>query len=603
MMNGSILWLTALGVTAVAASEAAPFPVAASGQAKCVIVRAADAPPAEKRAADELADYLGRITGASFEVATADPGKKPAIVVGKAGMTRAAVPEKLEVEEFIIRTRGPRLFLAGGSPRGTLYAAYHFLDNILGVRWWTPTFTHVPRKANLSVGPLEVRERPVFEYRDPYLATAWNAEWAAHNRCNGPVGDQTGPKGAAGEEYGGSFLHYAGPMCHTFDTFVPASLLEKHPDWFSEVNGKRVAGQYGGQLCLSNPEVLDYMVQAVDALLQKNPGAANVSLTQNDNVNYCRCEKCRKVDEEEGSPSGLMVRFVNAVVERLEKKYPKVMFDTFAYQYTRKAPRLARPKSNVIIRLCSIECDFGRPLTAPTNKAFAEDAAAWAAIAHKMYVWDYITNFTNYFKPHPNLHVLGPNLRFFAANKVRGVFEQGTEATPTGEFEDLRAWVLSRLLWNPDRDDRKLIAEFCDGCYGPARASIQEYIRLMHDAQASSDYYLGCFAQDPAPFLNAESMSRADALFQSALKSVAGQPHYEANVRRAYLPVQSQWLLHYDEWVKEAAAKGLLAPASAPRILREFRQIVESLKITLFVYNSPTSKFIEEMEKKYGKEE
>jgi hypothetical protein len=603
-MSWPTLLLTFAGVLGAMPQASADFTIAAPG--RYVIVRAPDAQPAERRAVTELGDYLHQMTGATFDVIDHDPGKRAAIVVGNCALSRAALGEtllkELGEEELLIRTQGAHLFLVGGSPRGTLYAVYHFLDNLLGVRWWTPGYTFVPKKRSLTLSPLDIRVKPVFEYRNPYLATAWNRDWAAHNRCNGLVGDSggDGPKDIPDASQGGGGLLYAGEKHHTFDAFVPASLLSEHPDWFSEVNGKRVAGQYEGQLCLSNPEVLEYMIQAVDKVLQQNPQALNVSITQNDNVNYCRCEKCRRIDEEEGSPSGAMIRFVNAVAQRLESKYPKVMFDTFAYQYTRKAPKLARPRKNVIVRLCSIECDFGRPLDAPTNKAFAEDARAWSAIADKLYVWDYITNWTNFFKPHPNLRVLGPNLRFFAGHKVRGVFEQGTESSPTGEFEDLRAWLLSRLLWNPYQDAQKLIAEFCDGCYGPGSRYVQEYIKLIHDAQEHSDYYLGTFAKDPAPFLNARIMSQADGLFKQALKAVAGQPQYEANIRRANLPVQSQWLMHYDEWSKEAAAQGLPAPDPAAKILKEFRQLAEALDIWLFANRSPISKFIEEMEKKYG---
>ncbi len=602
-MSPMVLLLVAAAVLLALPEGAAAFPIADSGRARCAILLDEEARPAERRAARELAEHLRQMTGATFSVTTNPGAARNALVVGPCAVARQALGEDtlaaLAPEQFLIRTQGRHLFLVGGSPRGTLYAAYHLLDNVLGVRWWTPTYTEVPRKRTLEVRRLNLNVQPTFEYRDPYLATAWHADWAARNRCNGMVGNG-GPNGPADEEHGGGFLIYAGGSCHTFDQFVPAALLEQHPTWFSEVEGKRVAGQYEGQLCLSNPEVLEYLIDAVDQTLQKTPGATNVSITQNDNVQYCRCARCAAIDAEEGSPAGAMLRFVNAVAERLEAKYPRVMFDTFAYQYTRKAPRLARPRRNVIVRLCSIECDFGRPLSAATNRAFAEDAKAWAAIAPRLYVWDYITNFTNYFKPHPNLRVLGPNLRFFAEHNVRGVFEQGTEITPTGEFEDLRAWVLSRLLWNPYQDDQKLIAEFCDGCYGPASKPIQAYIKLIHDLQEGSDYYLSCFAQDPAPFLNAEAMARADQLFKQALAAVAGKEPYEAHVRRAYLPVQSQWLTHYEEWAKEVAAKGLPAPDPAPKILREFKQLATALGIRLYTSSKPTTEMIAEWEQRYG---
>ena len=46
------------------------------------------------------------------------------------------------------------------------------------------------------------------------------------------------------------------------------------------------------------------------------------------------------------------------VAEAIEKDSPNVRIDTLAYQYTRKPPRTIRPRANVIIRLCSIECCF-----------------------------------------------------------------------------------------------------------------------------------------------------------------------------------------------------------------------------------------------------
>ena len=34
-----------------------------------------------------------------------------------------------------------------------------------------------------------------------------------------------------------------------------------------------------------------------------------------------------------------------------------------AYQWSRHPPSITHPRENVIIRLCSIECNFGAPLT------------------------------------------------------------------------------------------------------------------------------------------------------------------------------------------------------------------------------------------------
>ena len=77
---------------------------------------------------------------------------------------------------------------------------------------------------------------------------------------------------------------------------------------------------------------------------------------------------------------GPMLRAINQIADAIAKEYPSVAIDTLAYQYTRPAPKLTKPRSNVIIRLCSIECNFGRPLTDPSNAPFQKDISNWAQV-------------------------------------------------------------------------------------------------------------------------------------------------------------------------------------------------------------------------------
>ena len=103
-------------------------------------------------------------------------------------------------------------------------------------------------------------------------------------------------------------------------------------------------------------------------------------MSQNDNRNYCTCDKCAASDVREGSPAGTLLRFVNAVADDIAKDYPDVVIDTLAYQYTRPVPKITRPRPNVCVRLCSIECCFSHPLdddTCAQNAAFHRDIVAW----------------------------------------------------------------------------------------------------------------------------------------------------------------------------------------------------------------------------------
>ena len=215
------------------------------------------------------------------------------------------------------------------------------------------------------------------------------------------------------------------------------------------------------------------LVKNLKERLRNNPAATIASVSQNDWHGNCQCPNCAAIEKEEGSPAGLMLRFVNAVAADIEPEFPNVAISTLAYQYTRKPPAVTKPRHNVIVQLCSIECSFCKPLADERNKAFRDDIIGWSKICDRLYIWDYTTNFRHYVMPHPNLRVLGPNVKFFADHNVKGIFEQGAYQSYGSEMAELRAWVLAKLLWDPSRDGEKLTNEFIEGYYGPAATGDQ----------------------------------------------------------------------------------------------------------------------------------
>ena len=134
--------------------------------------------------------------------------------------------------------------------------------------------------------------------------------------------------------------------------------------------------------------------------------------------------------------------------------------------------------------------------------------------------------------------MLGPNARFFAAHGVRGLFEQGCYTTRGGEFDELRAWVLAKLLWNPADDDRALIREFVDGYYGPAAPWIAEYLNLLHDTTEKIECSLPCAGPPVVPYLTPEVLTQAESLFQKAEAAVGQQPDILRRVQLAHASVQ-----------------------------------------------------------------
>jgi hypothetical protein len=556
-----------LGLSAVTISK--------DGQAGAVIVVAADATAPEQYAARELAEFLGQITGAKFEVADREKPDASCLFVGPTAALwgdKQFSTEGLGAEGIVIKTVGDDLILAGGRPRGTLYAVYTFLEDQLGCRWWSSTESTIPKKQTVIVDGLDVRYVPPLEYRSPYWFDAFDGDWAARNKCNGQ-----GHRLDA--QHGGKHI-YEG-FVHTFYSLIPpGKYFAEHPEWFSEIDGQRTTEH--AQLCLTNDQMRQELVENLKERLRKNPAATIASVSQNDWHGNCQCKNCAAIEQEEGSPAGLMLRFVNAVAADIEPEFPHVAISTLAYQYTRKPPKITKPRSNVIVQLCSIECSFCKPLSDERNRAFGADIVGWSKISDRLYIWDYTTNFRHYIMPHPNLRVLGPNVRFFADHNVKGIFEQGAYGTYGAEMAELRAWVLAKLLWDPSRDGAALTKEFIEGYYGPAAPHIEAYLNGIHDAVEQSGDWLGCFQEYTAKFLNFGTLAQGWKELQAAEAAVKSDPERQFRVQVAQLPVLYTFMMRWNEMREAARTAGAdwPLPASIQETYDRFLTIAQKKKVT-----------------------
>ncbi len=557
------------------AANNATVTIAENGVAKAVIVIAEDAAEPERHAANELAEFLKQITGAKFEIVHKIAGKRPCLLVGPKAAKLADADfstDGLGAEGIIIRTAGNNLILAGGYPRGTLYAVYTFLEEQHGCRWWSSTESNIPKKQTLKVSKMDVRYVPILEYREPFWFDAFDGDWAARNKCNGN-------RPRLDEKHGGKHT-YEG-FVHTFYHLIPPDKYFKdHPEWFSEITGKRTHKR--AQLCLTNEEMRKELVKNLKARLRENPAATIASVSQNDWRGNCQCNKCAAVEKEEGSPAGLMLRFVNSVAADIEEEFPNVAISTLAYQYTRKPPIITKPRDNVIVRLCSIECSFSRPLSDERNEKFRDDIVGWSKICNRLYIWDYTTNFRHHIMPHPNLRVLGPNVKFFTNHNVKGLFEQGAYTTNGAEMAELRAWVLAKLLWDPTREGQKLIDEFIDGYYGSAGPHIKNYLEITHDAVEDSNDWLGCFSQHTAQFLSFETLSKGWAHLAAAEAAVRDDPELLFRIQVAQLPVMYTFMMRWDEMREsaEASSSDWPLPASIKTTYEQFMKVAKKKNIT-----------------------
>ncbi|MBN2312108.1 MAG: DUF4838 domain-containing protein [Candidatus Hydrogenedentes bacterium] len=525
--------------TPSAAAGAQGLILAERGASEFVIVVGGDASPSTQYAAEELQRFLKEMTGAQLPIAP-DTGPVAAheIILGdNAHLAQVGVDvdfARLGDEGYVIRTAGPHLVIAGGALRGTLYGVYGLLEDHLGCRWFTPEVSRIPKRDRLVIDAIDDTQVPVLEYREPFVMDCYDGDWCARNRMNSSAGSLE-------ERHGGRVRFGAGLFVHTFNGLIPPEqYFDEHPEYFSEIKGKRIKDHT--QLCCTNEDVIRICTEEMRTRIRQDPEAFVYSLSQNDWGNYCQCERCQALAEQEGSQMAPVLHLVNRVAGALAEEFPDKAIETLAYQWTRKPPKTMRPLPNVIIRLCSIECCFMHPLAtcqSEDNRSFVRDLEGWAQVANRLWVWDYVTSFRHYLTPFPNLRLRNDNIQLYVANHVTGIFEQDVYNTVNGELSPLSGYLNAKFLWNPDYDEDTAMDEFLEGVYGDAARPIRKYIDLLHDKARNPKRHEGIWiGPRESSFLSDRVLAKADRLWDRAEAAVADSPDVLDRVRIARLSVE-----------------------------------------------------------------
>lgn len=455
------------------------------------IIYGADAIAAEINAAKVLADTLNQITGLNYVAEQGVPTGSNEFLIGQISGEDSS---HLGADGFLIKANGDSIAITGGRPRGVLYGVYNFLQQYFDCRWYTRNIQVIP-EGPPNITPVQTWEyEPPMEYREMDWLSRDDWTYSVANGLNGSI-YRNMPESLGGT-FGYSGYNDSGAFAHTmvYNFVKPAEFFDSHPDWYAyrESSGTRVPHQ----LCLTNPEVLAQLIKEVRQQLENGNGQPIVSVTQEDNEDYCECPECKRIDTEEGSCAGTMLRFVNAVARDIAEDYPEVRVDTFAYQYTRTPPKYVRPEPNVIVRLCSIECCFAHTLDDPKcedNVSFASDIKRWSELTDQLYIWDYTTNYDCFLVMHPNFHVLQRNMQFFVENNVKGIYVEGNHQSDESnvEFSELRGYLIARLLWNPNTDFDADMNGFLKAYYGDGWQYLREFIDIISSNAGQNGAFQG----------------------------------------------------------------------------------------------------------------
>ena len=469
-----------------------------------------------QRAAGLLNKFVFRISGTELPVSA------QARAAGKGQTVRLLTDAKdLPAGGFRIDCTPRTLTIQSGSDRGVVYGVATLLEQYFGVNYWAAFTWSCPSLQTLALPAIHTVDHPAFSFRQTQSYGAQDADYTDWYRLN------------THEEV------FAGDLwVHTFNRLLPASRYGKaHPEWYSFLNGQRRPGDHS-QWCLTNPEVFEAACRQIDSIFKANPQCTMMSVSQNDGNNtYCQCPQCRQVDSIEGSPSGNLIRFVN----KLARRFPDKQFSTLAYLYSMQPPKHVRPLPNVNIMLCDIDCKREVPLTDnASGKDFVRAIEGWSRISDNIFVWDYGINFDNMVAPFPNFHILQPNLQLFKRNHARMVFEQVNGQLGT-DFSELRAYMIGKLMWNPNADTDSLMQVFLKGYYGKAAPELYQYLKLQQGALLASRVPLWIYDSPISHkngMLNDACVKAYNQLFDRAEQLVANDTARLRRVQIARLPLQ-----------------------------------------------------------------
>ena len=580
--------LVAACVCALAFEHAAAgIQIAVRGRpAEYTIVVSETASPSQKYAAEELRDFVERTTGVRLPIATdASPLPAKAIILGYTRHFEAVLkaagdpppgsepPDDIGTDGFWLLACSPHLLVMGPPERGTLYGVYEILERFAGCRWYASWHTVAPTRDKIEIPEtLNEIQTPAFAMREPY----WH-DVIRHPKFAARLRSNHNSNNPADAKYGGCAFRFGGGLgsCHTFEALLPPEkYYDAHPEYYSLVGGKRQRERW--QPCLTNPDVLRIITSNVLERIRSDPGAKFYGVSQNDWYNFCECPQCKAIDDEEESHAGTMIRFVNAVAEAVEKEFPDAVIETLAYQYTRKPPKKTRLRHNVVPCLCTIECDFSRPIPESPygqNASFIKDISGWKTQTDQLYVWDYTTDFLNYTMPFPNVYALQGNIKFFRDNNVKELFEQGAYQGRHADFAELKAWLLAKWMWNPDLPVGPLLDDFFAGYYGKAAPYVRDYFEAIHKLQ------LACSSSPEKPLLIFDSVEKsvlpdafldfASGCWRQAVDAVKDDPATSYNVRMAAFSF---------DYLRLERLRPKLGDASAtPEMRAEAKRLAQSL--------------------------
>ncbi len=507
-----------------------PLYIVEAGESDYFIVTADERDECVDTAVAELQTYIEKISGAVLPVASEStlPEGAKAIYLGETAYSEKIDFDYTAIGEdgFLLYCDGEGFIIRGEDSRGTLYGVYTFLEEYLGVRWFTPKLETVPESDDVVIDKeLNRVVEPSFVVRRNDTSGT-NEAYRARTKMNVSFHKDA-------TAYGGTLTYVLWDV--TLTKLVPDSLFKEHPEYFAmDENGNR----HTDHVCMSNPDILPVAIENARAAIENSTnGAKFLHVGQKDNSNYCHCDTCEALYEQYGAVSAPTLIFTNKLAEALEADYPEFTFTFYAYGETDRPPtdKTLRCRDNVAPVLCGLhkacrshsllECgaqdgnETLMNLYGDNYPQIAEDFKVWTEIADRTYIYDYTINFLYSAQFFSNFEYMQETMKYMHDIGITGYIYNCGDGHYAA-FNDLRNYLLCKLQWDVNADVEYHMMDFMKAYYGEAAAEyIKEIIDLYTAGTKATAHAFDFDWHYQAGYFSLETMQKIETLWSKALNA------------------------------------------------------------------------------------
>ena len=415
---------------------------------------------------------------------------------------------------FIIKQIKSSIYIIGVNKRSSLYAVYSFLERSLNCKFLSNSFEIVPSKIKMKNEKIDFKSEARFAYREIFIKELEDSEFAIKLGLNGSFGHKAKAKNDL--------------FISTYNQFTPYELIDpKYKDLYPEFF-------CSGQLDFALIDVKEFANKSFQNKIKNyNEKKEDIFYIQHEDIqSFCNSRNSKKLIRKYYSNSASFLDYTNYIAkENLSKN---IFFE--AYQWSRKAPtNFPELSKNLNIFFSDIEANFAKPINQGANRKIYKDLLTWEKYNKDVYIWHYITNFNGYFQPYPNIITTAKDIKTYSKlNMVKGIFLQGAYEIEFSNLSNLRAWVFSKLLWNPNLNEQRLIKEFTYYYYGEANKDVLEYFQLLENEVKITKSKLLIKTSVNAKYLNDAFIKKAKFILDKALKKVEANSIYHEHLIELY---------------------------------------------------------------------